>query len=70
MQKRFGEYLVEDRRITRDQLARALSLQSAARQGRRLPLIGTILVGMGAITSQDLDVTLREQRLDRMRVPA
>ncbi len=66
MQKLFGEYLVADHLITRDQLQRALGIQSAIRHGKRFPLIGTVLVGMGAITSQDLNAVLREQQLDRL----
>ncbi len=67
MEKLFGEYLIEDNLITRDQLQRALGIQSAIRQGRRFPLIGTVLVGMGAITSRDLNVAIQEQQRDRLR---
>ena len=65
MQKQFGEYLLEDKLITRDQLFKALEVQSAARHGKRFPLIGTVLVGMGAIRSRDVNAVLQEQRRDR-----
>jgi hypothetical protein len=65
MQKLFGEYLVEEKLITRDELYKALGIQMATRHGKRFPLIGTVSVGMGAITSGNLDTTLQEQQRDR-----
>ncbi len=68
--KLIGAYLIDDRKITPAQLRNALIQQSQQRHGGHLPLIGTVLVGMGAIRSDDLTFALAEQERDRMRVSA
>jgi hypothetical protein len=65
-----GEYLIRHRKITETQLQRALEIQAIRRKDTRLLLIGTVLVGMGAIQTDDLTFALAEQVRDRMRVSA
>ncbi len=68
--KLIGEYLIAGERITPEQLQKALELQANSIQGGRMPLLGTVLVQMGAVNQQDLAFALEEQERDRMRVRA
>jgi hypothetical protein len=68
--KLIGEYLIAESRIRPDQLQRALKIQANATRGGRRPLLGTVLVLMGAINQQDLAFTLEEQERERMRIRA
>ncbi len=68
MQKRIGEYLVEENKLKPAQLERALELQANSISGGRMPLLGTILVGMGTIDQATLEQALERQEQDR--VPA
>lgn len=71
MQKKFiGQYLIEDGKITRAQLERALATQANYFGNRHMPLIGTILIEMGAVTEADLNAALRRQETDRKNLPA
>ncbi|MCL4395898.1 MAG: hypothetical protein M1482_14025 [Chloroflexi bacterium] len=62
-----GSYLVNEGVITREQLDEALVAQ-AEHKGTSMPLIGTVLLKMGAINEDDLTFALAEQERDRMRV--
>ncbi len=66
--KLIGRYLVEDKLITEDQLERALQLQANSLHGGNTPLLGTILVQMGAAQEQDVTFELEKQERDRMRM--
>ncbi len=68
--KLIGEYLIADNRITPEQLQKALELQANSIQGGRMPLLGTVLVQMGALHQHDLAFALEAQARDRMRVRA
>ncbi len=68
--KKIGEYLIERNLISRAQLEQALETQAGRIEGGHMPLIGTILVEMGAVNEHDLNFALAEQERDRMRVPA
>ena len=63
-----GEYLVAEGKITPAQLDRALQIQATQANGTHLPLIGTVLVGMGVIRTDDITFALADQERDRMRV--
>jgi hypothetical protein len=63
-----GEYLISQRKLTPTQLQNALTRQAEQRHSGHMPLIGTVLVKMGAIRSDDLTFALAEQERDRMRV--
>ena len=67
---RIGEYLIADDLITPEQLKQALELQAARIEREKMPLVGTILVEMGAVNEQDLAFALAEQERDRMRITA
>jgi len=59
---RLGDYLVEKRLITLDQLQRALERQSELRaSGKIVPVLGQILVEMGYIERAVLDQAITEQ---------
>jgi hypothetical protein len=66
MHKPIGEYLVEERKITRDQLMQSLAMQANPVLGRSTPLLGTILVEMGALSQGELARALERQEADRM----
>jgi hypothetical protein len=68
--KMIGEYLTAEKKITPEQLQKALQLQANSIQSGRMPLIGTVLVQMGALNDQDLAFALEAQERDRMRVSA
>ncbi len=68
--KLIGTYLLEQKLVTRDQLEKALEMQANQIVGGHMPLIGTILLEMGALNEQDLAFALAKQERDRMRVPA
>lgn len=67
--KLIGQYLLEDKRITPAQLEKALGIQENQVVGGHMPLIGTILIEMGALDEQNLAFSLARQERDRMRVP-
>lgn len=66
--KPLGEYMIEDRLINRNQLEKALEMQANLLQGGTTPLIGTVLVQMGAAKEQDVTSELEKQERDRMRI--
>ncbi len=68
MHKRIGEYLVEENKLKPAQLERALELQANSISGGRMPLLGTILVGMGTIDQATLEQALERQEQDRVPV--
>jgi len=68
--KLIGEYLIDSALITPEQLQQALELQAARTARGKMPLIGTILIEIGAVNAQDLVFALAEQERDRMRVNA
>ncbi len=61
--KLIGQYLLENKLVSTDQLQRALELQ-ALQLGTNTPLIGTILVQMGALKEQDVTTALERQHQD------
>ncbi len=63
--KLIGEYLLAEKKITPDQLQRALETQANSIQGGHMPLLGTILVEMGAVEERDLTAALERQARDR-----
>ncbi len=63
--KLIGEYLVAENKITNDQLQKALETQANSIQGGRMPLLGTILVEMKALSERDLTEALKNQERDR-----
>ncbi len=67
--KRIGEYLMEQRKVTQQQIDRALETQASRLEGGHMPAIGTILVEMGLVTEHDIAFALERQERDRMRVP-
>lgn len=66
--KLIGQYFVDDRLISSDQLQKALETQANSLRGGNTPLIGTVLVQMGAVKEQDVTFELEKQERDRMRV--
>ncbi len=68
--KMIGQYLIEQKLVTPAQLERALAMQANQIVGGHMPLIGTILIEMGAVKEQDLAFALAEQERDRMHVTA
>ncbi len=66
--KMLGQYLVEDKLITNDQLEKALETQANSLSGGNTPLLGTVLVEMGAVKEQDVTFELEKQERDRMRL--
>jgi type IV pilus assembly protein PilB len=66
--KPLGEYMIEENLITRPQLEKALALQAKQLQGGTMPLIGTVLIQIGAVKEQDVTFALERQERDRMRV--
>ncbi len=63
--KLIGEYLLAEKKITNDQLQAALERQANSIQGGHMPLLGTILVEMGAVSDHDLAAALEKQERDR-----
>ncbi len=63
--KLIGEYLIAEGKITNDQLQKALEMQANSISGGRMPLLGTVLVEMGAISERDLTATLEQQERDK-----
>ncbi len=63
--KALGQYLLEEHLIDRQQLERALQVQANAYSGANTPLIGTVLVQMGAVQEQDVTRALEKQERDR-----
>ncbi len=63
--KLIGEYLIAEKKITPDQLQSALEIQANSIQGGRMPLLGTILVELGAVDERDLTETLARQERER-----
>ncbi len=68
--KLIGQYLIEQKLIMPDQLEKGLEIQGSKTEGGHMPLIGTILIEMGAVNDQDLAFALAQQERDRMRVLA
>ncbi len=69
MEKRLiGQYFVDDRLISPDQLQKALEIQANSLSGGNTPLIGTVLVRMGAVKEQDVTFELEKQERDKMRM--
>ncbi len=64
-QKLIGEYLIGEKKITPDQLQNALEIQANSIRGGKMPLLGTILVELGAVEERDLAATLARQERDR-----
>ncbi len=60
-----GEYLVAEKKITPEQLQQALEIQAGSTKGGHMPLLGTILVEMGAVEERDLTAALERQARDR-----
>ncbi len=65
--KLLGEYLVDGKLITLDQLQRALDLQILQVAGSDAH-VGNILVQLGVIQEGDIATALEHQRSDRSRV--
>ncbi len=63
--KLIGEYMLAAKKITDAQLQTALELQANSISGGKMPLLGTILVEMGALSERDLTASLEEQEKDR-----
>lgn len=63
--KLLGQYLMDEHRITQKQIENALAIQANSLQGGNTPLIGTILVSMGAADEQDVTSALKKQQRDR-----
>ncbi len=64
-QKLIGEYLIGEKKITPGQLQNALEIQANSIRGGKMPLLGTILVELGAVEERDLAETLARQERDR-----
>ncbi len=63
--KLLGQYLMDDHKITEQQIQNALELQAMSLQGGNTPLIGTVLVAMGVANEQDVTSALKRQERDR-----
>ncbi len=66
--KPLGQYLLQEQLINQQQLDRALQIQANAFSGANTPLIGTVLVQMGALHEQDVTAALEKQERDRREV--
>jgi hypothetical protein len=66
--KLLGQYLLEDKLISDGQLQKALETQANSLSGGNTPLLGTVLVQMGAVKEQDVTFELEKQERDSMRV--
>jgi signal transduction histidine kinase len=61
---RLGDYLVEKKLITQETLQRALQTQKQMQtNGHQAPLLGELLIEMGALQSEELDQAITEQIL-------
>ncbi len=65
--KLIGQYMIDDKLISPAQLQKALETQANSLQSGTTPLIGTVLVQMGAVNEQDVTFELEKQERDRMR---
>ncbi len=63
--KLIGQYLMEEHQITERQIQEALAIQANNLKGGNTPLIGTILVSLGAVDEQDVTRALKKQQNDR-----
>ncbi len=63
--KLLGEYLIAEKLVTKKQLESALERQAQNIKGGHAPLLGTVLVEMGAIEERALVPILQRQALDR-----
>ena len=63
--KLIGEYLLSERAITPQELERALESQGMQNPASNPPLLGTILVEMGALKLDQLKHALDRQQQDR-----
>ncbi len=63
--KLLGQYLMDDHKVTEQQVQNALELQAMSLQGGNTPLIGTVLVAMGVTKEQDVTAALQRQERDR-----
>jgi hypothetical protein len=66
--RRIGEYLIDDKRITPQQLQQALATQTERAQIGTKPLLGSILMEMGWLNSQDLAFALESQEREKRRM--
>ncbi len=66
--KPLGQYLLDEKVINADQLQKALQVQANSLSGGSTPLIGTVLVQLGAAKEQDITFALEKQERDRMRL--
>ncbi len=66
--KLIGQYFIDDKLVSPDQLRKALETQANSLSGGNTPLIGTVLVQMGAVKEQDVTFELEKQERDSMRV--
>ncbi len=64
--KLLGQYLLDDKLITQQQLERALEIQAQNVKGGHAPLLGTVLVEMGVIEERKLVPILKQQAQDRL----
>jgi hypothetical protein len=67
-QKRIGEYLIENNKISPQELEQALYIQSRRAQVGAKPLLGTVLLEMWRISEQDLDHALEQQAREHVLV--
>ncbi len=63
--KLLGQYLMDDHKISDGQIQKALEIQANSLQGGNTPLLGTVLVQMGAVKEQDVTQALQRQSDDR-----
>ncbi len=63
--KLIGAYLLSEQAITQQQLERALETQAMQNPASNPPLLGTILVEMGAVNLDQLKHALDRQQNDR-----
>lgn len=66
--RRIGEYLVDNKRITPQQLEQALATQTRRSEIGTKPLLGSVLMEMGWLNSQDLAFALETQERDKRRM--
>ncbi len=64
--KRIGEYLVDAKLVTPEQLQRALDLQVLQLLDAKA-LLGSVLIQLGMIEEQDIAVALQQQQGDTTR---
>lgn len=60
--RRIGEYLLDEKKITPQQLDQALSTQTRRSRIGAKPMLGTVLVEMGWINQNDLESALEQQQ--------